>query len=158
FVHRRHRRRVYPVGRRARLLDRLRLQQFRQPDDVRADDVRARRRDGRKRRLACARAAHARPAGRPMTTQALRSVAGGRVLDALVLLALTTLVWQGLYEYAGDSAITSPLMTLDYAASLIRTSSFWGHAQATLIAFAYSLAISIALGITLGLVLGLQRF
>jgi NitT/TauT family transport system permease protein len=40
----------------------------------------------------------------------------------------------------------------------VRSSSFWGHAQATLVAFAYSLAISVALGIALGLVLGLQRF
>jgi len=93
-----------------------------------------------------------------MTAQTLRSRVGGRLLDALVLLALTFLVWQGLYEYAGDSAITSPLMTFDYASSLLRTASFWGHAQATLVAFAYSLAIAIALGVSLGLIFGLQRF
>jgi len=93
-----------------------------------------------------------------MTAQALKSGAGGRVADSAVLIALTVAVWQGLYEYAGDSAITSPLMTLDYAWSLVRTATFWGHAQATLVAFAYSLAISIALGVALGLILGLQRF
>ena len=93
-----------------------------------------------------------------MTAQALKSDLGARVVDALALAALTLLVWQGLYEYAGDSAITSPLTTLDYASSLVRTASFWGHAQATLVAFAYSLAISIALGVALGLILGLQRF
>jgi len=93
-----------------------------------------------------------------MTTQPHKSGFGGRLLDALVLLALTVLIWQGLYEYAGDSAITSPLTTLDYASSLVRTTSFWGHAQATLVAFAYSLAISIALGVSLGLVFGMQRF
>ncbi len=93
-----------------------------------------------------------------MTTQALKSAAGNRVVDTLVLAALSVAVWQGLYEYAGDSAITSPLTTLDYAWSLVRTSAFWGHAQATLVAFAYSLAISIVLGVSLGLVLGLQRF
>jgi len=93
-----------------------------------------------------------------MTQSWFKETLGGRVLDALVLIVLAALIWQGLYEYAGDSAITSPLMTLDYAASLIRSSNFWGHAQATLVAFAYSLAISIALGITLGLLLGFQRF
>ena len=93
-----------------------------------------------------------------MTTQPHKSGFGGRLLDALVLLALTVLIWQGLYEYAGDSAITSPLTTLDYASSLVRTTSFWGHAQATLVAFAYSLAISIALGVSLGLIFGMQRF
>ena len=30
----------------------------------------------------------------------------GRALDAAILLALFVAVWQGLYEYAGDSAIT----------------------------------------------------
>jgi len=93
-----------------------------------------------------------------MTTQTLKSGAGGRLLDALVLVGLTVLVWQALYEYVGDSALTSPLMTLDYAGSLVRSASFWSHAQATLIAFACSLAISIALGVGLGLLLGLQRF
>jgi NitT/TauT family transport system permease protein len=93
-----------------------------------------------------------------MMTQAVKSGIGGRVIDALVLVALAALVWQGLYEYAGDSAITSPLMTLEYAGSLVRTSDFWGHAQATLVAFVYSLAISIALGVSLGLIFGLQRF
>ena len=81
-----------------------------------------------------------------------------RALDALVIAALFVAVWQGLYEYAGDSAITAPLATLQYAISLVKTSSFWGHAQATLVAFTYSLVISIVLGVVLGLVLGLQRF
>ena len=81
-----------------------------------------------------------------------------RALDAAILLALFVAVWQGLYAYAGDSAITSPLSTLAYASDLVRTSSFWGHAQATLVAFVYSLVISIVLGVVLGLVLGLRRF
>jgi NitT/TauT family transport system permease protein len=81
-----------------------------------------------------------------------------RAVDALVLIALALAIWQGLYEYAGDAAITSPLTTLGYAWSLVQTSNFWGHAQATLVAFAYSLVISIVLGVILGLALGFQRF
>jgi NitT/TauT family transport system permease protein len=81
-----------------------------------------------------------------------------RALDSLVLVALFVAVWQGLYEYAGDAALTSPLTTLGYASSLVKTSNFWSHAQATLVAFLYSLAISIALGVALGLMLGFQRF
>jgi len=92
-----------------------------------------------------------------MTTQTASGF-NSRALDALVLGALALAIWQGLYEYAGDAAITSPLTTFDFAASLIKTSNFWGHAQATLVAFLYSLAISIALGVRLGLILGLQRF
>ena len=86
------------------------------------------------------------------------SIFNTRALDALVLIALFVAVWQGLYEYAGDAAITSPLTTLGYASSLVKTSNFWSHAQATLAAFLYALAISIALGVALGLALGFQRF
>jgi NitT/TauT family transport system permease protein len=82
----------------------------------------------------------------------------GRALDSLVIAALFVALWRGLYQYAGDSAITSPLDTLSYTWSLVKTANFWTHAQATLLAFAYSLAISIALGVVLGLVLGLHRF
>jgi len=91
-------------------------------------------------------------------TREATSVLNGRALDALVLVGLTLAIWQGLYEYAGDAAITSPLTTFGFAASLVKTSNFWGHAQATLVAFLYSLAISIALGVVLGLTLGFQRF
>jgi NitT/TauT family transport system permease protein len=92
-----------------------------------------------------------------MTTQTASGF-NSRAFDLLVLIALALAVWQGLYEYAGDAAITSPLTTFDFAASLVKTSNFWDHAQATLLAFFYSLVISIALGASLGLVLGLQRF
>ena len=91
-------------------------------------------------------------------TRGSASVFDSRALDALVLVALALAVWQGLYEYAGDAAITSPLTTLGFAVSLLKTSNFWDHAQATLVAFLYSLVISIALGVVLGLMLGFQRF
>jgi NitT/TauT family transport system permease protein len=90
-------------------------------------------------------------------TQAWPSL-NSRVLDSLVLVALTLAIWQGLYEYAGDAAITSPLTTVDYATSLVKTASFWTHAKATLLAFFYSIVISIVLGVVLGLVLGFRRF
>ena len=157
LVHRRDRGRVHPVGRRAGVLDRLRVQRFRQPDDVRADDVRAGHRGGDERRAACLGAAHVEEAGARMTTQAWSGL-NTRLLDGLLLVALFLAVWQGLYEYAGDAALTSPLTTLDYASSLVKTVNFWTHAQATLVAFAYALVISIVLGIVLGLVLGVQRF
>ena len=81
-----------------------------------------------------------------------------RAIDWLVLLALFVGSWQGLYQYAGDSAIASPLDTLRYASSLVITSNFWSHAQATSTTFLYALAISILTGIVLGLVFGKQRF
>src|ERR1041385_350453 len=81
-----------------------------------------------------------------------------RMLDGVVLIALALAVWQGLYEYAGEAAITSPLTTLGFASSLVKTANFWTHAEATLAAFVYALIISIALGIVLGLMFGFQRF
>ena len=94
-----------------------------------------------------------------MTTQsATWSTFGGRAFDGFVIVALFVAVWQGLYAYAGDAAITSPLATLSYAASLVKTGNFWNNAEATLLAFFYSLVISIVLGVALGLVLGAQRF
>ena len=86
------------------------------------------------------------------------AVFSGRAFDGLIIAAIFVAVWQGLYEYAGDSAITSPLATLRYAWTLVPTANFWTHTQATLLAFAYSIVISIVLGVTLGLLLGLQRF
>ena len=68
-----------------------------------------------------------------MITQTLSGF-NTRALDTVVLIALFVAVWQGLYEYAGDAAITSPLTTLGYASSLVKTSNFWSHAQATLAA------------------------
>ena len=83
---------------------------------------------------------------------------GSRVIDAAVIVAVAVAIWQGLYAYAGDSAITSPWQTLTYAWSFVKTANFWIHAQATLAAFGYALAISIGLGVVLGLLLGAQRF
>jgi NitT/TauT family transport system permease protein len=81
-----------------------------------------------------------------------------RVLDGLVLLGVIVLVWQGLFEYAGDVAITPPWRTVEFASTLLGSAVFWGHAAATLLAFLYSLAIAYAIGIAAGLALGFHRF
>jgi len=89
---------------------------------------------------------------------ALRATLNGRGFDAAILIALFLAIWQGLYLYTGDSAITSPVTTLSYTSSLVQTANFWTHAQATLLAFFYALVISVAIGVALGLVLGMRRF
>jgi NitT/TauT family transport system permease protein len=78
--------------------------------------------------------------------------------DSLVILAVVLAIWQGLFAYAGDVAISSPLRTFAFAGELLTHAPFWGHATATLLAFAYALAISAVAGIALGLLLGLRRF
>jgi NitT/TauT family transport system permease protein len=83
---------------------------------------------------------------------------GTRLLDGVILAGLALAAWQGAYEYAGESAVSSPLQTLSYAYSFMQKAVFWSHAGATMKAFAYAAAIAIALGLGLGLMLGLQRF
>jgi NitT/TauT family transport system permease protein len=68
------------------------------------------------------------------------------------------LVWQGLYWLVGANVISSPADTLVRAATLLGTPAFWGHADATLSAFAVASLISILGGVILGLWLGLSRF
>ena len=84
--------------------------------------------------------------------------ARARALDGIILLVVILAIWQALFEYAGDVALTPPLRTFAFAVSLFRTDMFWTHVAATLEAFALALAISAALGVALGLVLGLRRF
>ena len=81
-----------------------------------------------------------------------------KLTDSLAILAVILAIWQGLYAYAGDVAISSPLRTFVFAGELLAHAPFWDHAAATLLAFVYALAISAAAGIALGLLLGLRRF
>lgn len=93
---------------------------------------------------------------RPFSKRKVRS--GSAVMDGAIATGLAVLLWQSAYEYAGKSAISSPLDTLAYGCGLVQTQAFWNNVEATVTAFAYAVAISIALGVTLGLLLGLQRF
>jgi NitT/TauT family transport system permease protein len=90
-----------------------------------------------------------------MTAAGMRST---RWLDGLLMAALLIGGWQLVFEYVGDVAITPPGRTVAFAWNLMAQSSFWGHAGATLAAFAYSLGIAAVLGIVGGLALGFHRF
>ena len=83
---------------------------------------------------------------------------GTRVIDIVFIVAAAIALWQGVYAYAGDSAVSSPLATIRFLGSLLSGGLFWNHASATVLAFLYSLVISILLGVPLGLLLGLRRF
>ncbi|HET6182276.1 MAG TPA: ABC transporter permease subunit [Acetobacteraceae bacterium] len=78
--------------------------------------------------------------------------------DAALMLAAIWAVWFACWWKAGDSAITPPGRTVAYAAELLGSANFWGHARATLAAFALALVISSLGGLALGLWLGLRRF
>jgi NitT/TauT family transport system permease protein len=78
--------------------------------------------------------------------------------DGLVVVVLAVAIWEALFLYAGESAISSPLRTLAYAAALVLTANFWGHVGATFLAFFDTLLISTVAGLSLGLWFGIRRF
>jgi NitT/TauT family transport system permease protein len=77
--------------------------------------------------------------------------------DILALVAAIGLVWQLLYEYAGDVALSSPLATFAHAGRLLASPAFWPHLEETGLAFAQGLAIAVAAGLAIGLTLGVHR-
>ena len=86
----------------------------------------------------------------------LRRLPARHRLDVLAILVVIAIVWQGVYEYAGAVAITSPAGTVAFAAQLLGRAHFWSDAAATGIALAWSFAIAAALGVLGGLALGLS--
>jgi NitT/TauT family transport system permease protein len=80
------------------------------------------------------------------------------LVDSLAIIIILLVLWEALFAYAGDVALTSPLTTVIYATSLLGSASFWPHVGATLLAFAEALVISALLGVALGLWFGLRRF
>jgi len=80
------------------------------------------------------------------------------LVDGVIIVAILLALWQALFAYAGEVAITPPWTTIVFAMSLLGSANFWPHAGATLLAFAEALAISTLLGVALGLWLGLRRF
>ena len=73
---------------------------------------------------------------------------------ALVVLACIA-IWQSLYFYVGDSALASPLQTVEKLSVLLRNGDFWIHATETGRAFVLALLIAVLGGIALGVILGL---
>jgi NitT/TauT family transport system permease protein len=67
-------------------------------------------------------------------------------------------LWQLLHWAVGPNVVSSPWATIARAGALLGTPAFWGHANATVTAFALASVISIAAGIAIGLWLGLRRF
>ena len=75
---------------------------------------------------------------------------------AIVLLACIG-IWQLLYLYVGDSALASPLQTVEKLSVLLRNGDFWTHVTETGRAFVLALLIAVLGGISLGVILGLGR-
>ena len=81
-----------------------------------------------------------------------------RRLDQLLLAAAVLVLWQLVHWMVGPDVIASPWATITRAVALLGTPTFWGHAQATGLAFALAAVIAVVGGIAFGLALGLHRF
>lgn len=77
--------------------------------------------------------------------------------DVTLLLAVIALLWQALYELAGEVALTSPLDTTALAARLMTSPGFWPHLEETGLAVLQGFVIAVAGGLAVGLPLGLHR-
>lgn len=67
------------------------------------------------------------------------------------------LAWQGLFLYAGEEALRSPVETVVAAAALVRTELFWNHLAETAHAFALALTTAVISGVALGIWLGYHK-
>ncbi len=75
---------------------------------------------------------------------------------AIVILACVA-IWQLLYLHVGDTALASPVQTVEKLSVLLRDAIFWSHVSETGRAFVLALSIAVLGGISLGVVLGLGR-
>ena len=78
-----------------------------------------------------------------------------RTLRGPLLLTITLLVaWQILHQWAGDTALTAPLPTLEHLWQMIGQKRFLPHLRETGLAFLQALVISWAGGVGIGVLLG----
>jgi NitT/TauT family transport system permease protein len=78
-----------------------------------------------------------------------------RTLRGPLLLTVTLLVvWQVLHHWAGDTALTAPLPTLEHLWTMISQKRFVPHVTETGLAFLQALVISWAGGVGIGVLLG----
>jgi NitT/TauT family transport system permease protein len=78
-----------------------------------------------------------------------------RTLRGPLLLTITLLVvWQVLHQWAGDTALTAPLPTLEHLWQMISQKRFLPHVTETGLAFLQALVISWAGGVGIGVLLG----
>ncbi|MDB5409721.1 MAG: nitrate transporter permease [Rhodospirillales bacterium] len=80
-----------------------------------------------------------------------------RLADFFILLLALVVVWQIASWLVGDEIVVSPAETIAQIGVLYRRPTFWGHFDATLLAFAYAASITIVLGLGLGISLGISR-
>lgn len=80
-----------------------------------------------------------------------------RALDSFLVLVTLILIWQGVHELAGSTAISGPRTTLVQTYRLVVADDFWVNVASTFRAFALALVLAIGGGLLIGLCLGTNR-
>lgn len=81
-----------------------------------------------------------------------------RILDYVLLAAGLLVAWTLLFQWAGPEALSPPAPTFKRIGELLSSASFWGHVEATAVAFAYACLIALVGGLLVGFALGANRF
>lgn len=77
--------------------------------------------------------------------------------DIVILLVVLALIWQALYLFAGDVALSSPRQTFVHFFKMIMDPTFWPHLQETGLAVLQGLTIAVVFGLAIGLTIGINR-
>jgi NitT/TauT family transport system permease protein len=84
-------------------------------------------------------------------------IATRRAVDTLIILIAIALLWQGLTQWVGTTALPGPLPTFSYLARFVPTARFGENAAATAVAFALALLLAYGLGLAIGVWMGAHR-
>src|SRR5215475_9470816 len=77
--------------------------------------------------------------------------------DPLLLIVVLLLLWQALYLFAGDIALSSPLDTFRRLGQMLDDPRFIPHVRETFIAFTQGFVFAVLLGLAIGIALGAHR-
>lgn len=80
-----------------------------------------------------------------------------RATDTLIILIAMLLIWQGLAQWVGATALPGPAPTLSYLARFVPSERFAVNAASTAITFAWALLIAYAVGLAIGIWMGAHR-
>jgi NitT/TauT family transport system permease protein len=80
-----------------------------------------------------------------------------RATDTLIVLAAVLLIWQGLAQWVGTTALAGPGPTFAYFARFVPTERFGVNALSTAITFGWALLIAYGIGLAIGIWMGGHR-
>src|SRR5271167_4930667 len=80
-----------------------------------------------------------------------------RAADTLIIVIAIALIWQGLAQWVGATALPGPVPTLSYLVRFVPFARFAENAAATAIAFAFALLLAYGIGLAIGIWMGAHR-